>query len=141
MSIEFQVSQRTKVFRIHPPGGTAAAVADIEGRPSTRPPPPSDQIFFNFMQFSENFNKIVSQRPPPEIMGWRPLLGKSWICHCAGYPIVLIHPPDVSSWGCPLVPDPSTRYHFWRVPPMSRGLGLGYYLCPGGGATPLVNDW
>ena len=28
-------------------------------------PPPGDRIFFNFMQFSGNFNKIVSWRPPP----------------------------------------------------------------------------
>ena len=31
--------------------------------------PPSDQIFHDFMQFSGNFNKIVSQRPLNE--GWR----------------------------------------------------------------------
>ena len=28
-------------------------------------PPPSDQIFLDFMQFSGKFNKNVSRRPPP----------------------------------------------------------------------------
>ena len=44
------------------------------------PPPPSDQIFLNFMQFSGSFNRIVSGAPLNE--GLRPLLGKSWFRHC-----------------------------------------------------------
>ena len=55
------------------------SVADLGGRPRRAPPPPSDQIFLDFMQFLGKFNKIVSQRPPP--WGLAPPLGKSWIRH------------------------------------------------------------
>ena len=37
--------------------------------------PPRDRIFFNFMQFLGNVNKIISWCPPPP-EGWRPLLGE-----------------------------------------------------------------
>ena len=43
------------------------------GRRARAPPPPGDRIFFNFMQFSGNFNKIVFWRPPWKLA---PLLGE-----------------------------------------------------------------
>ena len=43
------------------------AVADLRwGAPH---PPPSGQIFLNFVQFVGKFNKIIYRRPPE---GWRP---------------------------------------------------------------------
>ena len=48
-------------------------LADLRGVQGTPPPPPGGRIFFNFMQFSGNFNKIISWRPPGS---WRPLLGE-----------------------------------------------------------------
>ena len=39
------------------------------GVPGAPPPPPSDQIFLDFMQFSGNLNKIVSWHHPED---WRP---------------------------------------------------------------------
>ena len=38
-----------------------------KGAQGTRPPTPRERIFFNFMQFWGNFNKIVSWRPPPRV--------------------------------------------------------------------------
>ena len=52
------------------------SVADLGGGC----PPPSEKIFLDFMQFSGNFNNIVSRHPLNE--GWRPILGKSWIRQC-----------------------------------------------------------
>ena len=37
-------------------GGSKGGAGDV--------PPPGNRIFFNFMQFSGNFNKILSWRPP-----------------------------------------------------------------------------
>ena len=60
-------------------GVTPEAVADPRGEalPARAPPPRTDQIFLNFMQFFGNFDKNYMLAPPLE--GWRPLLGKSWI--------------------------------------------------------------
>ena len=58
------------------------SVVDLREAQGTSVLPPGSRIFFNFMQFLENVNKIVSWRPPPPPLRVdAPSSGKSWIRH------------------------------------------------------------
>ena len=49
------------------------AVADLGGGDKGRAPPPLDQNFFIFMQFSGKFGQIIGWRPPPPGLAHPPL--------------------------------------------------------------------
>ena len=62
---ERKLTEKNRTYRMR---GTPDQISGgSKGAPPADQPPPTTQIFLNFMRFSGNFNKIISLRP---LQGW-----------------------------------------------------------------------